>query len=102
MSYTCLVKFVLHKKRQRSAGTYISYLTQSVKGNQGECGKISNDKKTNVEGGREIKSGLGAGCRKQQKECVAVLIGLYKKNQTLVVVIPGYPLGLDWIMGKYQ
>ena len=26
----CLVEFVLHKQRQRSAGTYISYLTQSV------------------------------------------------------------------------
>ena len=27
---SCFASFVLHKKRQRSAGTYISYLTQSV------------------------------------------------------------------------
>ena len=57
------------------------------------------------------------------KECVALLIGLYKKNGAVscvgfdfvlylqtactmecrkVVVIPGYPLGLDWVMGKFQ
>ncbi len=36
MSYTCLVNFVLHKKRQRSAGTYISYLPQSVTMGQGQ------------------------------------------------------------------
>ena len=43
------------------------------------------------------------------KECVAVLTMLYKKNGAVscvvsdfrkVVVIPGYPVGLDLVMGK--
>ncbi len=66
---------------------------------------------------------INGGRADEWKECVAVLIGLYKKNGAVshvridflftwclylartcrkVVVIPGYPLGLDWVMGKYQ
>ncbi len=69
---------------------------------------------------------------RSSKECVALLIGLYKKNGAVscvgfdfvlfkalytiaqnlqttctmecrkVVGILGYPLGLDWVMGKFQ
>ncbi len=49
-------------------------------------------------------------------ECVAVLIGLYKHNGTVswavedfsvahnkkAVVTPGYPVGLDLTVGRYQ
>ncbi len=45
------------------------------------------------------------------KECVAVLIGLHRNihcseevasHGSIVVVTPGYPVGLDFIVGRHQ
>ena len=36
------------------------------------------------------------------EEYAAVLIGLYKNIDGKVVVTPGYPVGLDLIVGRYQ